>query len=86
MSDLERVWVPDDEWGLLAPSLTPRRCRFMRCRRAAVAAMLRGTRRKTWWAYCEDHLYGRKIEGGVVLCSVHPDSPAARASQPEERR
>jgi hypothetical protein len=46
------------------------------CRRPAVVELnrgryapgTRGTRRDAWWAYCGDHLYGRWMEDGVLMC------------------
>jgi hypothetical protein len=46
------------------------------CGKPAVAEMNRGryapgartTRRDAWWAYCGDHLYGRWMEDGVLMC------------------
>ena len=60
-------WVADDGWKLGGDG---RICRRKNCGRLAVAALRRRNRRSkegwNWWHYCELHLYGRKIEGGVV--------------------
>jgi hypothetical protein len=56
-------WIPDDAWKLIDDG---RYCRRPGCGNVAVAALDRKHKRNRWWAYCADHLYGRKIEGGVV--------------------
>lgn len=63
-------WVPDPEWELTE---TTRKCRGARgCDKPAVAAFRRKHRggycNHRWWYYCADHMYGRKIEDGVVKC------------------
>jgi hypothetical protein len=61
-------WEVTDEVG--------RRCRFVAgqrrtaCGRPAVARLMRGRRRRTWWYYCGEHLYGRWVEAGRVVHSV----------------
>jgi hypothetical protein len=70
-----RKWVPEgDDWKVGGGD---RKCRMLRCQKPAVAA-LRRTRRNAskltpyptyigqWWHYCEDHMYGRRINNGVV--------------------
>lgn len=74
-----RVWVPDRRWTTEPEIIDGKRCRMKvgkgpTCRRPAVAAL---ARRNGWWCYCEEHLYGRKIEDGVVLVEVAAGSPAA---------
>jgi hypothetical protein len=72
---------------------TNRQCRQMeghhhRCPNQAVAALNRGRRRHgkgsadSWWAYCADHLFGRWIEDGRVMCwiLVPAETPAAGSS------
>lgn len=45
-----------------------RKCRMLRCPNRAVAALQRRHGRgSVWWHYCTEHLYGRKIENGVIL-------------------
>lgn len=72
------AWVPDEGWRIEQPG---KLCRRMGtgheiCKRPAVASMNRGHfrrstgRRDAWWPYCEGHLYGRRIENGVVLRRV----------------
>jgi hypothetical protein len=62
-------WVLAPNWKIGGEG---RKCRMLRCPNAAVAAMQRKRQTKfaglvlNWWHYCEDHLYGRKIEDGVV--------------------
>jgi hypothetical protein len=66
-------WVPEgDDWKVGGEGHT---CRMKGCRKPAAAALLRrherggvvsAGERFQWFFYCEDHLYGRKIEDGVV--------------------
>lgn len=63
-------WV-DDEGSRVATAEehTQRKCRRPRCGGKPVMAFLRpryGSARRYWWLYCADHLYGRRIENGVV--------------------
>lgn len=79
--------VPDQDWRLGAYGT----CRRPNCGRPGVAQLRRPTRlprrpgdifevsrRRTvdrWWSYCENHLYGRWIEGDeVVTWRLAPDS------------
>jgi hypothetical protein len=69
-------WVPEGvDWKVGGDGC---KCRRLRCPNRAVAALLRNQRNpsrlpgapmyiRVWWHYCADHLYGRKIENGVVL-------------------
>jgi hypothetical protein len=36
------------------------------CGRPSAAALLRGVLRKSWWAYCPEHMYGCWVEGDQV--------------------
>lgn len=57
------------EWAVLAPGEQPRPCRWGRpsCKRPSVVRLLRGTGRgRSWWHYCEEHLYGRVLAGGTL--------------------
>ena len=72
----QRVWVKDLRWRLL-PATSILRCRFMgdtprkHCRNLAVAELLRSN---GWWAYCPEHLYGRRItDKGVEIEVSAPD-------------
>lgn len=61
-------WVADDGWKFGGDGHT---CRMKGCRRPAIAALQRKRNTKhgscmNWWYYCDSHLYGRKIEDGVV--------------------
>jgi len=60
-------WVADANWKVGGEG---RKCRMLRCPKNAVAALMRRRRSAlisfNWWHYCADHLYGRKIEDGVV--------------------
>jgi hypothetical protein len=62
-------WVRDDSWEMGGDGRT---CRMKGCKEPAVARLRRSHRNKSGfkdvrlWAYCEAHLYGRKIEDGAV--------------------
>ena len=68
-------WVPDPSWTVLSAT-TNTKCRFMarvggrnvRCEHQAVAQFLRNSRKigPRWWAYCEQHLYGRRLRNGLI--------------------
>lgn len=66
-----REWARDDDWKIAD---LERKCRMKGCQHQAVAALRRAHRSRYlnqplgfhWWYYCADHLYGRKIEDGVV--------------------
>lgn len=69
---------PDLDWSTDPILFSGRQCRFGSprygfCGRRPVAVLFRpvgasrGKRGKAAWAYCEQHLYGRWIEGGVVV-------------------
>ena len=71
-------WVPDSEWSTEADLIQGKGCRYgggfhsKACGRLAVAALNRGSytrrgRMPSWWAYCEKHLYGRRLVNGVIL-------------------
>jgi hypothetical protein len=72
------VWVPDRLWTTEPEIIDGRLCRMKvgraSCRRPAVAALARSN---GWWCYCAEHLYGRRIENGVVEVEVAAQSPAA---------
>jgi hypothetical protein len=73
----DMVWVPDRQWR--TPSHYSR-CRMLGCTAPPVADLRRGHKghRPRWWAYCADHLYGRRVgPSGEVLTQVCADSPAA---------
>ena len=77
--EAERVWVPDRRWTTEPEIIAGKRCRMKFgkrsvCPRPAVAAL---ARRNGWWCYCEDHLYGRRLNGEAVEILVHPESPSA---------
>lgn len=62
------MWVPAGEgWRVGGDG---RSCRAPKCFQPAAAAICRKDDRGkdgfVWWYYCENHLYGRKIEDGVV--------------------
>lgn len=78
----ERVWVEDRRWHKLEK---PRRCRHMGryhivCINMASFALMRSN---GLWAYCEDHMYGGRINGEIVETQVHRDSPAAKRGYTE---
>ena len=59
-----REWVPDEGWKLADLDRT---CRHRGCNDPAMAALRRKHGRGfRWWYYCGAHLYGRKIEDGMV--------------------
>lgn len=62
-------WVDDDDWKILSEQ-DSRKCSMRRCTATAIAMLRRKHKRFAsgfaWWAYCGQHLYGRKIENGVV--------------------
>ena len=81
MSQIEseqRVWVEDRQWRKLD---VPKQCRFLggsprtKCHNTAAFGLLRSN---GVWAYCEEHMYGRRIQDGIVKLEVHSDSPAAK--------
>lgn len=71
------AWVRDTHWVKLD---TPKRCRRIggypriHCPNMAEYAFLRSNGP---WAYCEEHMYGRRIHGDIVEYEVPDDSPAA---------
>ena len=78
------AWLEESltDWRALPPGSTAR-CRYAaptrgyRCPNVAVAELRRGRKQVRWWAYCADHLYGRRVEGGKVLLAVRSDCSAA---------
>lgn len=71
---MDMIWIKDTHWELLPPEIR-RKCRMKGCLNHAVAALRRSN---GWWNYCPEHLYGRRINNGVVEIQVSADSPAAR--------
>jgi len=79
------VWVKDTKWRKLDElddwDFIPKRCRFIgghpktRCPNNADFGLLRSN---GIWAYCEEHMYGGRIRGGLVEIEVQDDSPAAK--------
>lgn len=71
------AWVRDTHWVKLD---TPQRCRRIdghsrtHCPNMAEYALLRSNGP---WAYCEEHMYGRRIRDGIVEFEVRDGSPAA---------
>ena len=88
-------WLPeyDGAWSTATWLISGKKCRAHRgkCPNAAVAALNRGMRtsrghRDSWWVYCEEHLYGRRIRNGVVECDYLVGSPAhAKAKARSDR-
>lgn len=69
-------WVEDRYWRLVEPGA--KLCRHRGCRRPAVAEINRARRGGAyWWAYCPDHLCGRRVVAGRVEVRVHPEILAA---------
>lgn len=71
------VWIPEEggdsymAWRTTLQST--KKCRAPKCRRRACAEL---RRTNGWWAYCDEHLYGRAIVGTTILHRVMVDSPA----------
>jgi hypothetical protein len=60
-------WAESEGWRLASRSEQEVRfCRRPGCMRRPVAALLRGSRRPSWWLYCDWHLYGRRIVDGRI--------------------
>jgi hypothetical protein len=71
-------WRPDPAWRVITPDRAARSCRWgagyhrRACGQPAAAEMNRRRHNRNrpttdcWWAYCTDHLYGRRITDGVV--------------------
>lgn len=78
MDDEQRVWVKDRQWEKLQ---MPKICRFYggypryRCHNKAEFALRRSN---GLWAYCLEHMYGRRIRDGIVELEVAADSPTAK--------
>lgn len=75
MSD--RVWVPDTTFIV---DNSGEKCRDRKCAKKPVARFRRGVvgrQGSGWWWCCEDHLYGRRLNNGVVEIQVAASSPAA---------
>lgn len=79
LDPVEYVWVPDSDWTFLKP-YERKKCRHRGCKNTPAASLMRLNKHGNPhpWQYCADHLYGRRAVNGVVLCQVHPDSPAAK--------
>ena len=61
-------WVVDESWHVGGDGL---KCRMKGCRNPASAWLFRSRRylghsTPVPWHYCESHLYGRKLEDGVI--------------------
>jgi len=75
MTEAEREYYPAGaEWTTDSRIIDGKGCRYWvggrGCGRPAAAALNRGRRGRTlWWCYCDDpvHLFGRKVENGVVM-------------------
>jgi hypothetical protein len=71
------TWVKDTRWIKLD---TPKRCRSIagsprvHCPNMADYGLIRSN---GVWAYCEQHMYGRRIRDGIVEFEVSDNSPAA---------
>jgi hypothetical protein len=74
-----RVWIEDRDWRCVA-SYSGKKCRFRGCAHKAVAEMARQYQggKRHWWAYCEEHLYGRRVGRDRVETEVSADSLAAK--------
>ena len=61
-------WVAEgDDWQIGGDG---RKCRMKGCQKAADVALKRRRAKSpsgfSWWHYCAFHMYGRKIENGVI--------------------
>jgi hypothetical protein len=78
-----REWVADEGWKIGGDGRT---CRRTGCGKLAVAALKRSHRYGIlgfqWWYYCESHLYGRKIEDGVVKVERLAENVAGKGATP----
>lgn len=78
-------WVPDESWTIYNSIVAGRKCRS--CGRPAVAALKRRHRHPPelyrWWRYCESHLYGRKIEDGIIKVRHLVKDEAANSGNPK---
>lgn len=71
-------WQADPRWKC-DPGV--RNCRQSHCGKPAEAALNRGsTDQPKWWYYCEDHLYGRRIQNGQVEWPVLVSNELKRQS------
>lgn len=59
---------PDGYLGWRFRETPDRRCRWSdqgkRCENVATVELNRGP---AWWAYCDQHMYGRWVEGGQIM-------------------
>ncbi len=82
MIDEELVWVEDREWRVPSRHLKCRwGGRWSSCPNPPVADLERRTYPagdSQWWAYCGEHLFGRRLRDGKVELAVRRDSPAAQ--------
>ena len=72
------VWVPDRDWLMLG---SPKRCRHIGGSPKTHCPNLSSwgfPRSNGVWAYCREHMYGRRIRNGIVEMAVHPESPSAQ--------
>ena len=76
-----KSWERDYDWVVIPSGYLLKRCRMIagrppvHCPNRAIAMFLRRDRRrgKTLWAYCGDHLYGRRIANGYVEFGVETE-------------
>lgn len=78
------VWIPEGEDWRLIPSERVRRCARPWCPTTAIVELNRGPfrrdRRDAWWAYCAEHMYGRRIIADRIYVKVRRGSPAHEAA------
>lgn len=86
MSGEPVVWRPEPSWTVAAEVIGGQGCRYggggqKACGKRAVAALARPVGApepdQHWWCYCEEHLYGRKLRGGVVWGPFRDDEVLA---------
>lgn len=69
------------EWSTETARLEGKVCRFRNrrpaCNGTPAAAIQRGKAdRPRWWAYCEEHLFGRVVVEGIVYALTLEEVPA----------
>lgn len=72
------IWVRDPVWVKLD---SPKRCRCVDGspkRHCPNMAWYGFPRSNGIWAYCTDHMYGRRVRDGIVEIQVRADSPAGK--------
>jgi hypothetical protein len=71
------VWVKDTSWVYLDQ---PKKCRRMigKYRVCGGESRYAFKRPNGYWAYCQEHMYGRRIFNGIIEIQVSKDSISAK--------